>query len=224
MISVIIPALNEARSIAGAIGSVTAECPGCEVIVVDGGSSDETAQNAGLHPGVKILHSGQGRGIQMNRGAQAAAGDVFLFLHADTVLEPGWHVALCSALRDPLVAGGAFSLAVGNPAWKFRLVEWWVRLRSLLCSMPYGDQAIFVRKALFERISGFREIPLMEDVDLVDRLKKCGRLVILAKKAITSDRRWSRKGLLATAAQNQALMLLYRLGADPRRLAAWYYR
>ncbi|GAB4483457.1 MAG: TIGR04283 family arsenosugar biosynthesis glycosyltransferase [Thermodesulfovibrionales bacterium] len=224
MISVIIPALNEAESIGRAIACAYDGGTGCEVIVVDGGSADDTVRTAASHPGVKVLHSEKGRAVQMNRGAAEAAGDLLLFLHADTVLEAGWRAALDAALLDRSVVGGAFSLAVDNPAWKFRLVEGWVSLRSRFCGLPYGDQAIFVRRGVFRRIGGYREIPLMEDVDLVERLGQNGRMVILTHRAVTSDRRWRRKGLLATAIENQAMMLFYRLGADPRRLALWYYR
>ena len=224
MISVIIPTLNEEDTIAGCIASVRAEEASAEIIVVDGGSRDGTAEAAAVFPGVRIIRSEKGRGNQMNAGASSAGGDVLLFLHADTILEQGWKDALSSALETEAAVGGAFTFSIGNPAWKYRLVEAWVAMRCLIFRLPYGDQAIFMTKDAFRRLGGYEDIPLMEDVDLVRRMKKLGGLVMLRKRAVTSGRRWTSRGLVRTAAINQLTMLLYLLGVSPQRLARLYYR
>ena len=224
MISVIIPALNEEDNIGRCIDGILKEGCDCEIIVADGGSSDRTAEYAKRYPGILFIQSQRGRGIQMNMGASAASGDILLFLHADTMLEAGWAAAMLSVLEDNSISGGAFTLGIRSQLWKYRLVEAWVKLRCRLCLLPYGDQAIFVRKSAFDIIGGYKSIPLMEDVDLIEKLKKLGSIVILNKKAITSERRWSKKGLIKTAALNQIIMLLYRIGVNPDRLARIYYR
>jgi rSAM/selenodomain-associated transferase 2 len=223
-ISVIIPALNEAGNILRCIEAVYAESCGIEIIVADGGSSDDTKLLASGHPGVKVVESERGRGIQMNAGASAASGDVLLFLHADTTLEKGWSRSIQETFDDSSFAGGAFTFSVDNPSTKYRLLETWVRMRCALFELPFGDQAIFIRRDVFRISGGYRDIPLMEDVDLIKRMKRTGRIAVLDKKAITSDRRWTDKGLLKTASINQITMLLYKLGVSPERLFRLYYR
>ncbi len=224
MISVIIPTLNEEDNIGRCIEGVLKECCDCEIIVADGGSTDKTAEFAKSYPGVSFIQSQRGRGIQMNKGASVVSGDILLFLHADTILEAGWAGSILSALEDTSTSGGAFTFSLQSLLWKYRLVEAWVKLRCRVCLLPYGDQAIFVRKRAFDSIGGYKSIPIMEDVDFIGRLKKFGNIVILNKKAITSGRRWSKKGLVKTAAMNQLLMLLYKFGINPSRLARIYYR
>jgi len=224
MISIIIPALNEEMHLTRCIESLMAEGFSGEIIVTDSGSVDRTREIALRHTDVIVTDSPKGRGSKMNAGSAAAAGDILLFLHADTILEQGWSKELCSALEDPLVVGGAFSFSIDNPSPKYRLVEAWVRLRCRIFRLPYGDQAIFIRRNTFEKLNGYKEIPLMEDVDLVSRMKKMGRIAVLRKKAVTSGRRWVRKGLLRTAAINQMTLLMYHLGVSPERLARFYYQ
>ena len=224
MISVIIPALNEEDNIRRCIEGILKEGCDCEVIVADGGSTDKTVEFAKSYPDVSFVQSQRGRGMQMNMGASAATGDILLFLHADTILESGWAAAILSVLEGTSISGGAFTFSIRSLLWKYRLVEAWVRLRCEIFSLPYGDQAIFVRKSTFGLIGGYKSIPIMEDVDFIGRLKKQGTIVILNKKAITSERRWSKRGLIKTAALNQLIMLLYKFGVNPNRLARIYYR
>jgi rSAM/selenodomain-associated transferase 2 len=223
MISVIIPTLNEEEHIRGCIGSVLEEKADCEIIVADGGSTDRTVALAKEFDGVKVVSSASGRGLQMNRGALAAEGDVLLFLHADTRLERGWSSDLEAAMNGEALAGGAFSFRIDAPGRHLRLVEFWVMLRCAVFCLPYGDQAIFVRRAVLDSIGGYRDIPLMEDVDLVRKVKRHGRMAILPCRAYTSARRWAGRGWIRVSLVNQVIMVLYRLGVDPGRLERLYY-
>lgn len=224
MISVVIPALNEEMHLTRCIASIRADSFSGEVIVSDGGSIDRTREIALNHTGVKVIDSAKGRGTQMNAGAAVATGDILLFLHADTLLEQGWAKELCTSLEHASVIGGAFSFRIDNPEPRYRLVEAWVSMRCRIFRLPYGDQAIFIRKDAFQKLGGYKEIQLMEDVDLVSRMNKLGRISVLKKKAATSGRRWVSKGIFKTAAINQMTMLLYQLGVSPERLARFYYR
>jgi len=224
MISVIIPTLNEAENIRACIECVRAEDGDCEMIVCDGGSSDATVRIVREYDDAILIETEKGRGAQMNRGAEAANGEVFFFLHADTKLERGWSGEMLSALADESVAGGAFTFKIDNPALRYRLIESWVKLRCSLFSLPYGDQGIFVRRGVFDKIGGYLDIPLMEDVEIIGRLKREGRVVLLEKSAVTHDRRWARKGWIRASVSNQMVMIMYKLGIDPHTLARLYYR
>lgn len=219
-ISVIIPTLNEEVRIAELLRSLQGIST-LEVIVADGMSPDRTVEIA-KRLASHVLTSVRGRARQMNEGAKHATGEVLLFLHADTRLEPSALDQLTSALGDPTIIGGAFSLGLESRAGRLRLIEAVVNLRARLFSLPYGDQAIFVRRSVFEEIGGYAELPLMEDLELVRRLKRRGRLVILPAKAITSTRRWEKEGILYTTIRNWAVTLLFFLGVSPTALARWY--
>ncbi len=223
MISVIIPTLNERDNIRRCIACIKAEGGDSEIIVCDGGSSDETVQIARECDDTTVIETVRGRGVQMNKGVAAAAGDVLLFLHADTTLEAGWSKTVIRTLEDPSVAAGAFTLRVDNAASRYRLIEFWVKLRCTLFNLPYGDQGIFVRRSIFDRIGGYRDIPLMEDVEIIGRLRKAGKVVLLEKCAITHARRWMKKGWVRASISNHAVMLMYKLGVDPHALARMYY-
>jgi rSAM/selenodomain-associated transferase 2 len=226
MISVIIPTFNEREGIRACIEHVLSERGDTEVIVCDGGSTDGTPDVVREYgdKGVLLVKTQKGRGTQMNAGAAEAGGDILLFLHADTSLERGWYDAVTRALGDTKRSGGAFSLRIDSPRRQFRMIESLVNLRCRICKLPYGDQAIFMRRRTFIDVGGYRDIPLMEDVDMVERLKAAGTIVMLAQQAVTAARRWEREGWLYTSARNQLIMLLYRMGADPRRLARMYSR
>ncbi|MDZ8225231.1 TIGR04283 family arsenosugar biosynthesis glycosyltransferase [Nostoc sp. ChiVER01] len=219
-ISIIIPAINEAGNIKKAIATTQANL-NIEVIVVDGGSSDDTVAIA-QSLGVKIISSSPGRAVQMNRGAVAASGEILLFLHADTCLPTGFDDMVRTALQQPETVAGAFKLRIDASLLSLRWVELGVNLRSHFYQMPYGDQAIFLTKAVFQQIGGFPELPIMEDFELMRRLKRIGRIVIIPTPVVTSARRWLQKGVFKTTLLNQIVIIAYLLGVSPKRIRCWY--
>ncbi len=219
-ISVIIPVLNDAEALDLALSS-TQDCTGVERIVVDGGSSDESAEVA-LSRGVKILHSPPGRARQMNAGAEVAEGTFLVFLHADTRLPEGFDYHVRRILTQSGVAAGAFQLQIDAPSARWRFIEKTANWRSQYLQMPYGDQAIFLRAELFREMGGFPDLPIMEDFELIRRLKGRGRIVIAPAAVLTSARRWERLGAVRTTLINQLMILGFYLGFEPSRLARWY--
>ncbi len=218
-ISVIIPALNEGDRIASTIQSL--DGAGLEeLIVVDGGSSDDTVA-AARSLGAKVLSTKANRGRQQNLGAQHATGSILLFLHADTSLPPGFPDHVRATLARPAVSAGAFRFRLDADGWQYRLVEKVVALRCRLLQLPYGDQAIFVSRDMFERAGRFSEFPAMEDFDLVRRLRKLGRIVLAEIPAVTSARRWRREGMWRLTWRHQLCILGYYLRISPQRLARW---
>ena len=219
-ISIVVPALDEEAQIAAALAS--ARAPGVrEVIVVDGGSRDATARVARQHADA-VLSAPRGRAVQMNAGAAAAGGDVLLFLHADTRLPPGFDSAVLAALADPAVVGGRFDLRLVPGTPLLRLVGGLINLRSRLSRIATGDQALFVRRSVFEALGGFAAIPLMEDVAFTQALKRRGRIACLREQVETSSRRWLRDGPLRTILLMWWLRLLYACGVAPERLRRRY--
>jgi rSAM/selenodomain-associated transferase 2/rSAM/selenodomain-associated transferase 1 len=221
-VSVIVPALNEAAQIAASLESVFAGSPH-EVIVVDGGSSDDTRTLAQA-AGATVLQSQPGRARQMNAGAALATGAVLLFLHADTLLPAGWRDLVEQTLRRPGVVAGSFRFKVTEPFHGRAFVEWATNLRSRWLQNPYGDQASFLRRALFEEVGGYADLPIMEDHELNRRLRLHGRIAIAPAPARTSGRRWRRLGLVRASFINRIVTMGYRLGVGPDRLARFYRR
>ncbi|MFN6474096.1 MAG: TIGR04283 family arsenosugar biosynthesis glycosyltransferase [Nostoc sp. SerVER01] len=219
-ISIIIPTLNEAANIKEAIATTQARI-NIEFIVVDGGSSDDSVEIA-QSLGVKVISSSAGRAVQMNAGAVAASGEILLFLHADTRLPAGFDEMICTALQQPGIVAGAFNLRIDASLLSLRWVELGVKWRSHFCQMPYGDQAIFLTKALFQQIGGFAELPIMEDFELMRRLKAMGRIAIISTPVVTSARRWLQKGVFKTTLLNQIVIIAYLLGVSPERIRCWY--
>ena len=160
----------------------------------------------------------------MDVGYREAVGDVIVFLHADTRLEAGWLKAIGAALGDCAVAGGAFRLAFASPRLVYRLLELWVRLRSRFARLPFGDQALFLRRELIDAQGGIRSVPIFEDLDLVRLIRSSGRLALLPEQAWTSTRRYERNGLLRQGLRNHAALLAWHLRLDRRRVAHWYGR
>lgn len=219
-ISIIIPTLNEAETLPQTLKALQ-NLPHVEVIVVDGGSLDDTVRIA-VDWNVRVVCSAAGRAHQMNVGAAVANGDILLFLHADTVLPRQFDRLVRQTLMQPRVIAGAFKLAIDGHTPGLRLVEWGVNMRSRLCQMPYGDQAIHLPATTFRAIGGFPELPIMEDFALVQQLRQHGRIAIVPDKVLTSGRRWQKLGVFHTTAVNQLIILGYQLGVSPTLLAHWY--
>jgi uncharacterized protein len=221
-ISIIIPTLDEENSIATSLAS-TGNGLDMQRIVVDGGSSDRTVEVA-ESCGAEVIHSPRGRARQMNAGAKAATGKLLLFLHADTCLPDGFEAHVRRLLAEPGTSAGAFRLRLDAPCLRFRVIERLANWRSRSMEMPYGDQAIFVKTSLFHEIGGFPDVPVMEDVELIRRLRKKGRIAIADVPAVTSARRWMARGFCKTTLIHQAFLTAYFLGISPSRLTRWYDR
>lgn len=221
-LSIIIPVLNEAKNIAVVLTSLTV-AENIEIIVVDGGSQDETKQIAQSFP-VKVIHSSPGRANQMNAGAAIARGKILLFLHADTLLPQNFLQLINQALSQPQTVAGAFELAIAGESKSLRFIATLVNWRTHFLSLPYGDQAIFLSAVTFKRIQGYENIPIMEDFTLIKKLQKLGKIAIISSPVITSNRRWQKLGVLKTTLINQLIILGYYLGVSPEKLSKFYRR
>jgi len=220
LISIIIPTRNEADSIGGLLPDLLG-IPGVELLVVDGDSTDNTVDIA-KSLGAKVLETSPGRAQQMNAGAETAQGGILLFLHSDTHLASGFAEHVREVLKQPGVAAGAFQLSIDGKDFGLRIIEWLVNFRSRVMQMPYGDQGIFVTANMFFSVGAFPPQPIMEDFELMRRLKKRGKVKILHLHANTSARRWERLGILKTTVMNQAIIIGYFLGISPEKLSGWY--
>lgn len=218
-VAVIIPSLNEEARIADSIASAWA-ARADEVIVSDGGSSDATVARARA-AGARVVTSERVRGGQMNVAAEAASSDIFVFLHADTIL-PGDAVERVREAVDRGASFGGFSIAFIESDWRLGLVARLVNLRTRVTRSPWGDQAQFVTREAFRAVGGFREIPIMEDYELAVRMKRRHRTTILPSRVRTSGRRLLRRGILRNAITNWRIILAWHFGADPERLARLY--
>jgi rSAM/selenodomain-associated transferase 2 len=224
-LSVVIPVLDGAALLPSCIAALE-EGRSCglvgEILVVDGGSRDGTAEIA-VALGVRLLRALRGRGTQLAAGAAAAAGAWLLFLHADTQLAPGWPTAVQAFLADPEneARAGYFHLHLDDDAASARRLEHIVRLRSCWLGLPYGDQGLLLSRHLYETLGGFRPLPLMEDVDLVRRIGP-RRLRALDATATTSAARYRRDGYLARPLRNLVCLGLYYLGVPPRLIVKLY--
>lgn len=219
-ISIVVPTLDEATSLAQTLIAAR-ERGGGELIVADGGSRDAT-RDVAASLADRVVLAPRGRAAQMNAGAAVARGDVLLFLHADTRPPSGFAEAVARALDDPSVVGGYFAVALDAPGWGYRLIGRLISERSRLTGVATGDQAIFVRRPVFEALGGFAPLPLMEDIDLMRRLKRRGRVAALGESVVTSARRWKRHGLWRTVLLMWTLRLAYYVGVSPQTLASWY--
>ncbi len=219
-ISLIIPTLNEEKQIGETLRAV-GENRAVDIIVADGGSSDETVSIARKF-GCKVITSPTGRGVQMNAGAAIAEGDILLFLHADTKLPGKWDRLVRETFENEEVAGSAFRFSIERASPPFSLISFAVNMRSALTSLPYGDQAIAVRKSVFSKVGGYRPIPIMEDVEMVRAVRRLGKLKIIEAAVSTSARRWEKEGWLKVSLRNQILLFSYLAGVSPERLYRFY--
>jgi len=211
-LSVIIPALNEATHIEETI--LDARSPDAELVVVDGGSGDRTAERA-EQAGAVVLKGPKGRALQQNLGAAAARGSILLFLHADTLLPKDYVTQVFETLMDRGIALGAFRFKADLDRPLMRVIECLTNFRARHLRLPYGDQALFVRKSLFVAAGGFPEMPIAEDLFFVRLVSKQGRIAIAPAHAVTSGRRWKEVGLLRTTLINQLILAGFALGISP---------
>jgi rSAM/selenodomain-associated transferase 2 len=229
-ISIIIPVLNEAATIQETLTKFE-NASEVEVIVVDGGSRDDTVAIA-MRVGkaiakslrIEVISAAAGRARQMNAGAAVARGDILLFLHADTHLPTSFDTLVRQALQNAGTVAGAFELRIDAQLRGLRLVEKMVNMRSHFLSMPYGDQAIFLKAATFHDLGGFPDLPIMEDFELMLGLRRQGRIMIVPAPVVTSGRRWQKLGVVKTTLINQLIIAGYFLGVPPAQLVRWYRR
>jgi len=223
-LSIIVPVFNEQALINGTVDHLQrlAFNGRRQIIVVDG-AADAGTIAAICRPGAICATSVKGRAIQMNTGAAIAAGRILLFAHADTRLPARALPLVMDAIDRQGAKAGASALAIAAPGPAFRLIEAVANARSRLLKLPYGDQAIFIARDLFESLNGFKPIALMEDVDLMYRLRQAGTPIsVLRHKVATSARRWKKEGIVYATLRNWTLLLLFSCGVNPQRLAPWY--
>lgn len=219
-LAVVIPALDEEGLIGAAVAGAF-ESGADEVLVVDGGSADRTREIAAA-AGARVARAPRGRALQMNAGARYTDAHILLFLHADSRLPARAGDAVRALLADPDVGGGAFRMRIDHPGLWYRLATGLAQARAAWWGIALGDQAIFARREIFAALGGFRDLPLLEDLDFVDRLRRRAAFRVLRPEVRTSPRRWERHGRLQTSIRNWLILLLYRNGLSPRRLASLY--
>jgi rSAM/selenodomain-associated transferase 2 len=225
-ISIVIPVYNEEERINRTIERIReiAEQEDIEIITVDGSPAGNTIGKI-KDSRVIPLKSPRGRARQMNRGAEKASGEILLFLHADTLLPPRAFHEIRRILDDSRFTAGAFRLSFDNRSFPFRLIEWTTGIRNRITRIPYGDQAYFIRKINFENIGRFPDIPLMEDLEFMRRIKKAGKRIRISNLRVkTSARKWETEGIFYTMIRNWTLQLLYIMGTPPEKLVKYYYR
>lgn len=224
-ISIILPVAGEADRINRALDNIREAGFGdrTEIIVVDGDPLGRTISAIKAQGVCTAVSAKKGRARQMNYGASLSSGDILLFLHADTLLPPNASALIDAAMRDARFEAGAFDLGFETDRKIFKITEAYVFLRTRLTRAPFGDQALFIRRSYFERLGGYRDIPVMEDVEILKRIKKRGdKIVIIPKKVRTSPRRYEQEGILYCTFRNASLQLLYALGVSPDKLVKWY--
>ncbi len=225
VISIILPVFYEAGNIDRTIAHLRGlqNNDGLEIVVIDGDPLQSTIKAIDHNSRVITATAAKGRARQMNAGAALASGDILIFLHADTFLPVNALAGVRTVMEDPLYMAGAFDLGIGSERRIFRITERYAAIRTRLTRIPFGDQAIFIRRAYFEKIGGFSDIPLMEDVELMKRIRKKGdKIRIIPDKVMTSPRRWEKEGILYCTFRNWALQVSYTLGVPPEQLAKWY--
>jgi rSAM/selenodomain-associated transferase 2 len=223
-VSVVVPVLNETKGINQLIAHINSISKGAtvEIIVADGDPLGSTI-NAISDSNVSKVLSKKGRGLQMNAGAASSSGEILLFLHADTLLPVGAFEKISAVMKTGRYAGGAFDLGIDSGRASLRIIEHAASFRSRITRIPYGDQAIFIRRDIFQAMGGFNDFPIMEDVDLMQRLKSSGQqIVIIPHQVRTSPRRWEKEGVLYCTLRNWILITMFIFGVKPEKLARFY--
>jgi rSAM/selenodomain-associated transferase 2 len=220
-LSIIVPTLNEESAVGRTLAALRIGAPDAEIVVVDGGSRDASVACARTLADL-VLDAPRGRARQMNAGARAAQGNVLAFVHADTLVPPSFAHDVGSALSDPMVVGGRFDLELDDPAFVYRLIGALISARSRLTRMGTGDQALFVRREVFERLGGYRDIEICEDLDFARRLKRAGRVACVRNRVVTSARRWQQHGVVRTVLTMWAIRVAFLCGVPPARLKRHY--
>jgi len=218
-VTIISPVLKDTDALRALLAQLPTT-PELEIVVVDGGSDPEIDIAVRARKGATLRRSAPGQAHQMNVGAKSAAGEWLLFLHADSTLPSGWLPAIAGLGDAP--AGGWFRFALDDSAWQARVIEHFVAWRVRYLRLPYGDQGLFVRRRIFDQLGGFREMPLMADVEFVRRLVLAGPMAELPLSLGTSSRRWRRDGWWRRSIKNITILSLYVTGVPPARLARWY--
>ena len=227
-ISVVVPVLHDTEQLEGLLSTISLEMihqGSIEIIVVDGADTDSSIEALkGAYPWVCWTKTRPGRARQMNHGARLASGDWLLFLHADCRLSVGWDTEILKANANRQYVGGCYRFKLQTTDWRARLIEWGVAMRVAWLNLPYGDQGLFARRDVFNAIHGYRNLPLMEDVDLVIQLRRRGRLFKSRLPIQVSSRRWQKDGWCRRSAQNVLLLFGFFLGIDAEWLARLYYK
>ena len=219
-VSIIVPTLNEELVLENTLTHIQQLSPH-ELIVSDGGSNDYTYRIADRFSH-RVITGSAGRALQMNAGANEATGDLLLFLHADSRIEPESYRKMLEYMKNPKWIGGAFTLCIESGKWSLKLIALLANIRSKYFGLAYGDQGFFVRKEVFNDMNGFSPIPICEDLDFYYRLRKKGSVILLKEKAHTSPRRWINEGIFFTTVRNFIIAVLFGLGFPPHILTKWY--
>ncbi|MFE0642046.1 TIGR04283 family arsenosugar biosynthesis glycosyltransferase [Streptomyces sp. NPDC058877] len=219
-VSIIVPVLNEEAAIHSAVSRLCRDFPDCELIVVDGGSTDATAELAALH--ATVVTSKRGRARQMNEGARHATGDILWFVHADAAVDPAALGQIRACLADPRVVGGGLTIRFDRRTLALAYLAWTSNARARRLHHVFGDQAMFVRRTAFDRLGGFPDLAIMEDLEMSRRLHRHGRLCLLPATSTASSRRLVAHGTWRMIAFMQYLKLLYFAGVDPEAIRTRY--
>lgn len=220
-LSIIIPALNEQRSLVPLFDDIAALRTGVEVILVDGGSTDDT-RDVARHAGARVLESKPGRGIQLCLGAQHATAPMLCFLHADVRIPEAARRALETIARTGERGAWAFRLRIDGARRAYRAIEWSANTRSALLGLPYGDQGLVIARSRYDEVGGYADLPIMEDVAIARALRKTGGIALLPAALLVSPRRWERDGVLGRSIRNAWLLTRYLTGSAPSALSLSY--
>jgi rSAM/selenodomain-associated transferase 2 len=219
-VSIVVPTLNEAEEIAGLVDRLRVCFPGVEIIIADGGSEDGTPET--VRDLARVVSSEKGRAYQMNAGARAAAGEILWFLHADCWPSEQSVDLIVEALEDPAVVGGGFRWGLSGSKWYYGICTSLAHVKNKIRRNLFGDMGIFVRRAVFEELNGYAEIPICEEVEFNKRLKKKGKVTLLDEVLLSSDRKLLGEGPIRAFIKNDIIKLAFSIGVSPETLKKYY--